>query len=128
MVDCLIMANWGFLTSHARVLMCIAHDPGARLRDIAARLECPLDITERSAYGIITGLTEPGYVDQAEGRPPQPLPDPGAPAAAGGWRRELGLLIRSGDARPVAVTVPCAARTPRGTDEGSWSAVRVNTA
>jgi hypothetical protein len=38
MVNCLIMANWGFLTSHARVLMCIAHDPGARLRDIAASL------------------------------------------------------------------------------------------
>jgi hypothetical protein len=36
MVNSLIMANWGFLTSHARVLMCIAHDPGARLRDIAA--------------------------------------------------------------------------------------------
>ena len=30
------MANRSFLTSHARVLMCIAHDPGARLRDIAA--------------------------------------------------------------------------------------------
>ena len=51
MVDCLIMANWGFLTSHARVLMCIAHDPGARLRDIAASL----GITERSACGILAG-------------------------------------------------------------------------
>jgi hypothetical protein len=49
MVDCLIMANWSFLTSHARVLMCIAHDPGARLRDIAASL----GITERSARGIV---------------------------------------------------------------------------
>jgi hypothetical protein len=29
------MVNWGFLTSHARVLMCIAHDPGARLRGCA---------------------------------------------------------------------------------------------
>ena len=38
MVNCLIMANWGFLASHARVLMCIARDPGARLRDIAASL------------------------------------------------------------------------------------------
>jgi hypothetical protein len=38
MVNCLIMANWGFLTNHARVLMCIARDPGARLRDIAASL------------------------------------------------------------------------------------------
>ena len=43
-----------------------------------------------------------------------------------GKRRELGLLIRSGDAGPVAVTVPCAARTPHGTDEGSWPAGRVN--
>ena len=28
----------GLRTSHARVLMCIARDPGARLRDIAASL------------------------------------------------------------------------------------------
>ena len=52
------MANWSFLTSHARVLMCIAHDPGARLRDIAASLGS----TERSAYGIVAGLTAAGYV------------------------------------------------------------------
>ena len=79
MVDCLIMANWGFLTNHARVLMCIAHDPGARLRDIAAGL----GITERSAYGIVTELAEAGVRGQAEGRPPQPLPDPGTPPAPG---------------------------------------------
>jgi hypothetical protein len=30
------MESWSFLTSHARVLLCIAHDPGVRLRDIAA--------------------------------------------------------------------------------------------
>jgi len=65
MVDRWIMANWGFLTSHARVLLCIAHDPGTRLRDIAARL----DITERSAHGIITDLTAAGYlVKQKDGR------------------------------------------------------------
>ena len=52
------MAEWSFLTNHARVLMCIAHDPGVRLRDIAATL----GITERSAYGIVTDLTEGGYV------------------------------------------------------------------
>jgi DNA-binding MarR family transcriptional regulator len=46
------MANWSFLTSHARVLMCIAHDPGARPRDIAARL----GITER----IVAHLAGPG--------------------------------------------------------------------
>jgi DNA-binding MarR family transcriptional regulator len=58
-------ASWSFLTNHARVLLCIAHDPGIRLRDIAARL----DITERSAYGIVTDLTQAGYiVKQKDGR------------------------------------------------------------
>jgi DNA-binding MarR family transcriptional regulator len=57
--------SWSFLTTHARVLLCIAHDPGVRLRDIAARL----DITERSAYGIVTDLTQAGYiVKQKDGR------------------------------------------------------------
>jgi MarR family len=52
------MASWTFLTNHARVLLCVANDPGVRLRDIAASL----DITERSAFGIITDLVEAGYV------------------------------------------------------------------
>ena len=52
------MAEWSFLTNHARVLVCIAHDRGIRLRDIAATL----GITERSAYAIVTDLTEGGYV------------------------------------------------------------------
>ena len=59
------MESWSFLTSHARVLLCIAHDPDVRLRDIAASL----DITERSAYGIVTDLTAAGYaVKQKNGR------------------------------------------------------------
>ena len=52
------MADWSFLTNHARALLCIAHDPGARLRDIAARLK----ITERRAFEIVTYLTDAGYV------------------------------------------------------------------
>lgn len=52
------MANWSFLTNHARALVCIAHDPGVRLRDIAAALA----ITERSAYAIVTDLAGAGYV------------------------------------------------------------------
>jgi len=74
------VADWSFLTNHARVLMCIAHDPGARLRDIAAGL----GITERSAYGIVTELAEAGYVvKQKDGRRNRyqiqahlPLPEP----------------------------------------------------
>ena len=59
------MASWTFLTNHARVLLCVANDPGVRLRDIAASL----DITERSAFGIVTDLAEAGYVvKQKDGR------------------------------------------------------------
>jgi DNA-binding MarR family transcriptional regulator len=50
--------EWSFLTNHARVMLCIAHDPGARLRDIASTL----GITERSAYGIVTDLADAEYV------------------------------------------------------------------
>lgn len=52
------MTEWSFLTNHGRVLMCIAHDPGVRLRDIAADLQ----ITERSAYAIVSDLADAGYV------------------------------------------------------------------
>jgi hypothetical protein len=52
------VASWSFLTNHARVLLCTAHDPGVRLCDIAAGL----GITERSAYGIVTDLAAAGYV------------------------------------------------------------------
>ena len=72
------MESWSFLTSHARVPLRIACDPGARLRDIAASL----DITGRTAHGIVTDLTPSRLGDQAERRPPQPLPDPGPPPAA----------------------------------------------
>jgi hypothetical protein len=62
------------------VLLCIAHDPGARLRDIAASL----GITERTAYGIVTDLAEAGYIaKQKNGRRNHcqiqahlPLPEP----------------------------------------------------
>jgi predicted transcriptional regulator len=52
------MTKWSFLTNHARALVCIAHDPGVRLRDIATML----GITERSAYGIVDDLVTEGYV------------------------------------------------------------------
>ena len=52
------MRSWSFLTNHARVLLCIAHDPGARLRDIAAMV----GVTERSAHNIVSDLVDAGYV------------------------------------------------------------------
>jgi hypothetical protein len=57
--------RWSFLTNHARVLLCIAHDPGVRLRDIAAAV----GVTERSAHGIVADLATAGYVVKGkEGR------------------------------------------------------------
>ena len=54
-----------FPTSHARALLCIAEDPGVRLRDIASTL----GITERSAYGVVADLADAGYVvKEREGR------------------------------------------------------------
>jgi hypothetical protein len=52
------VADWSFLTNHAWVLLCIARDPGVRLRDLATSL----GITERSAHGIVTDLATAGYV------------------------------------------------------------------
>jgi hypothetical protein len=50
--------EWSFLTNHGRALLEIAHDPNIRLRDIAAAL----DMTERSAFMIVSDLTDAGYV------------------------------------------------------------------
>jgi predicted ArsR family transcriptional regulator len=76
------MVSWTLLTVHARILLCVTHDPGVRLRDIAASL----DITERSAFSIITDLVEAGYVvKEKDGRRNRyriqthlPLPEPTA--------------------------------------------------
>ena len=52
------MADWSFLTNHARVLLCIARDPDIRIRAIALSL----DVTERTAHSIVSDLTDAGYV------------------------------------------------------------------
>ena len=51
-------SRWDFLTNHAHVLVCVARDPGIRLRDIATAI----GITERSAHRILSELVEEGYV------------------------------------------------------------------
>jgi hypothetical protein len=85
------MVSWTFLTPHARVLLCVAHDPGVRLRDIAASL----NISERSAFGIITDLARAGYVvKEKDGRRNRyriqahlPLPEPD------GRERTIGEIL-----------------------------------
>jgi hypothetical protein len=72
--------GWTFLTNHAQVLVCIARDPGIRLRDIGERV----GITERAAHRIVVELANAGYITrQRNGRRNQytinthfPVPDP----------------------------------------------------
>jgi len=85
------MTSPGFLTSHARALPCIARSR-AQLRDIPGGL----GIAERSACGIVTGLTAASHViKQRDGRRNRyqiqthlPLPgarQPGTPRPAKSW-------------------------------------------
>jgi predicted transcriptional regulator len=68
------------LTNHAQVLVCIANDPGVRLRDVGERV----GFTERAAHRIVTELAAAGYITrQRNGRRNQytintdlALPDP----------------------------------------------------
>jgi hypothetical protein len=72
--------SWSFLTNHAQVLLCIAQDPGIRLRDIGEAV----GITERAAHRIVVELVAAGYISRKRnGRRVQytiqshlPLPDP----------------------------------------------------
>ena len=59
------MSEWTFLTNHAHALVCIARDPGLRLRDVAERV----GVTERAAQRIVSDLVDAGYLDRLrEGR------------------------------------------------------------
>lgn len=58
-------SRWTFLTNHAHVLICLAGDPGLRLRDVALRV----GITERMVQRIVTQLEEAGVLTRVrEGR------------------------------------------------------------
>ena len=57
--------TWSFLTNHAGVLLCIANDPGIRLREIGDTI----GITERAAHRIVSELADAGYLTrQRNGR------------------------------------------------------------
>lgn len=52
--------RWSFLTNHAQVLLCIAHDPSIRLREIGDTV----GITERAAHRIVGDLANAGYISR----------------------------------------------------------------
>lgn len=51
---------WTFITSHGQVLLSLARDPTARLRDVADTV----GITERAVQRIVADLVEAGYVER----------------------------------------------------------------
>jgi DNA-binding Lrp family transcriptional regulator len=93
--------GWSFLTNHARVLLCIANDPGVRLREIGDAV----GITERAAHRIVTELADAGYISRARvGRRNRytiqfdlPIPDHLARQQRIG---DLLALLERGGARP----------------------------
>ncbi len=50
--------NWTFLTNHGHVLLAIARNPTARLRDVADEV----GVTERAAQAIVADLEAGGYL------------------------------------------------------------------
>lgn len=51
-------ASWTFLTNHAHVLICLAQEPEARMRDVAVQV----GITERAVQRIVADLEEAGII------------------------------------------------------------------
>ena len=108
--------RWKFLTNHAQVLACIAHDPGVLLREISERV----GITERAAHRIVTELAEGGYITrERNGRRNRytiqsglPLPD-----RLGRVQRIsdlLSILIGTSDELPPKAAAPTAKRGKAG--------------
>jgi hypothetical protein len=94
--------RWSFLTNHAQVLVCIAHDRGIRLREIGQAV----GITERAAHRIVVELAAAGYISRRRNgrrnhytiQPELPLPDPLA------RKQRIGDLLAILAGQPVAET------------------------
>ena len=52
------MSNWTLFSNHGHVLVCLARDPKARLRDVAA----DVGITERAVQKIVRDLQDGGMI------------------------------------------------------------------
>src|SRR5689334_9928422 len=71
--------SWTLLTGHGHVLVEIARNPTARIRDISAAA----DLTERTFQGIVAVLEAAGYMYPHPDRPPHPvLGEPQPPVSA----------------------------------------------
>lgn len=54
------LRHWTFLSNHGHVLVCLARDPEARLRDVAQSV----GITERAVQKIVSDLEDAGVVQR----------------------------------------------------------------
>lgn len=55
------MAKPSLLTNHGHALLCVAREPGTRLRDIAQSV----GLTERATHRIVCELEEAGYLTRS---------------------------------------------------------------
>jgi len=51
-------SQWTFMSNHGHVLVCLARDPQARMREVADAV----GITERAVQQIVRDLVEQGYL------------------------------------------------------------------
>lgn len=104
------MPRWKFLTNHAQVLVCVAHDPGVLLREISEQV----GITERAAHRIVTELAAGGYIKrERNGRRNQYTIQSGAPLPDRVGRVErigdlLAILSETNGGSPASMVPPAA--------------------
>lgn len=103
--------GWSFLTNHAHVLLAVARDPAARLRDIATACH----ITECTVQGIVVDLEQAGYLTRARDTPctrtaRSTIPQKRTCAEPAGTphpsRRRALTRVAAQSARPAALTSP----------------------
>ena len=61
-MEAVIDTDWTFFSNHAHVLVCLAENPRARLREIADRV----GVTERTAMRLITNLDDAGILKRVK--------------------------------------------------------------
>ncbi|MER7459931.1 MarR family winged helix-turn-helix transcriptional regulator [Micromonospora sp. NPDC126480] len=102
--------NWTFLTNHGHVLLAIARNPTARLRDVADEV----GITERAAQAIVADLEAGGYLLRTRvGRRNEYTLNP-----AGRFRHPAEADRQVGDLLAVFAEEPVSEGTTGGTPAG----------
>jgi hypothetical protein len=113
------MGDWRLLSNHGRVLVFVARQPHARLRDIADAT----GITERSAHRIVSELVEDGYLVRKHSgrsnhyvvRPDVPIRDP---LLGDHWVGEILAVLAGTDGWPARRRTSSARASTRRPSQG----------